>query len=64
MTLTLDIINKAKKALSEEYEKKPTKPVIVMSQLWMKWLAKQIGVPYRKEIDTGYILYVESRRIP
>ena len=38
----------------------PRKPVIVLSNFWMRWIAGQLGVSYSKEIDTGYILYIEQ----
>ena len=50
-------------SLEEEQEAKPT---IVINKFWMRWLAKKMGIAYRKKmvIDTGYIIYVESQRIP
>lgn len=39
------------------------KPVFVWPQVMMKYIAKKIGVPYRKHIETDCVIHAESRRL-
>ncbi|GAG32551.1 unnamed protein product, partial [marine sediment metagenome] len=46
--LTQEKIDRALK----EMNKKPGKPIIILSKFWMKFVAGVLNVPYSSEIDT------------